>query len=245
MGKQLQKADAANGFMIAAQDDGPRELMRETFEQLGVDQFQLSRIKVPSAGVTQFSVPTLEGEDMVPTLEVILVSVKGNEKAWWREEFSGGGAPPDCSSHDGRTGIGVNSLDPDAGEGRFSCADCAWNQFGSARSGSAGKDCRDLAFLYFFRQTTAMPNLMVVPATSLKPLREYMMRLIENGKALSKVVTTLSVEKAQSKGGITYSQLALAYRRDLDEEEAERVSGIAATLKEVSKTAAVDLSAEI
>ena len=98
-----------------------------------------------------------------------------------------------------------------------------------------------MAFLYFFRQTAAMPNLMVVPATSLKPVREYMMRLIENGKSLSKVVTTFSLEKAQSKGGITYSQLSLSYARDLDEEEAERVAGIAATLKEVSKTAAVDL----
>ena len=232
MGKDLIKTDASDGFMIASQDDGPRELMKDTFEQLGIDKYQLTRISIPTAGMTQFQIPTLEGDEMTPDLAVIMVAVKGNEKAWWREEFSGGGSPPDCSSHDGQFGIGTNSLDPEAETGKWACADCNWNQFESSRSGSKGKDCRDMAFL----------DLMIVPATSLKSVREYMTRLISNGKTLASVVTKFTLVKAQSQSGITYSQLALSYVRDLTAEESGRVAGVASTLKEVSRTAPVDVS---
>ena len=242
MGKDLIKTDASDGFMIAGEDGKPRELMKDTFEQLGIDKYQLPRISIPTAGMTQFQIPTLEGEEMAPELMVIMVAIKGNEKAWWREEFSGGGAPPDCSSHDGQFGIGTNSLDPEAESGKWPCADCTWNQFESSRSGSKGKDCRDMAFLYFFREKSILPDLMIVPATSLKSVREYMTRLISNGKALAGVVTRFTLTKAQSQGGITYSQLALGYVRDLSEEESERISGVANAIKEVSRTAAIDVS---
>ena len=75
--------------------------------------------------------------------------------------------------------------------------------------------------LFFFREGSRMPTVMNVPATSLKALQAYVLRLIDHGKRMEGVVTRISLKKAQSASGIGYSQLEIGYQRDLSEADAD------------------------
>lgn len=201
------------------------EVMLGAFDQLGVSNFQLKRLKIPAGGMTIFEVEELEGTKHHEHLDVIVVAIKGNQKSWWSVpvDEGGQGVPPSCSSTDGRTAFGVNTLEPDAEPGEHLCAKCAWNAFGSSRSGGQGKDCKDFSLLFAFREGSRLPSLLIVPATSLKVVQSYVMDIIDAGKRLETSVTRLGLDKAVSGGGITYTVLTLKWQRELHPEAAEKM----------------------
>ena len=209
-------------------DPEAKDVMLGAFDQLGLSNFQLNRLKIPAGGMTAWEVEALEGTRVEQNLDVVLLAMKGKQKSWWSQpiEEAGGGAPPSCSSQDARTGFGINTLEPDAQPGEHSCHECAWNQFGSARNGGNGKDCSDFAFLFFFTQGSRIPSLLMVPATSLKSLQSYVLKLIDAGKRMEGCVTRMSLKKAQSQAGITYSMLDLSWQADLDEEAGESMKTV-------------------
>ena len=51
----------SDSFAISAAPEGA-VMLREAFEQLGIESFQLSRISLPAGGATAWTVPTLEGD---------------------------------------------------------------------------------------------------------------------------------------------------------------------------------------
>lgn len=218
-----------SGFAIVDSPDA-KDVMISAFDQLGISNFQLSRLKVPAGGVTAWEIESLEGTRVEQNLDVIILAVRGRQKAWWATsmEDGGGGTPPTCSSTDGTNGVGVNTLDPEASAGTHSCAECAWNRFGSARNGGNGKDCKDHSLLFCFQQGSRIPSMLIVPATSLKALQGYVLKLIDAGKRMETVVTRLGLKKTQSQSGITYSTLDMSWTEDIDEEGA-------ATMVDVSK----------
>lgn len=211
-----------------------REVMLGAFDQLGVSNFQLNRLKIPAGGMTIFEVEELEGVNHHEHLDVLVVAVKGSQKSWWSVPVDDGGqgVPPDCASTDGHTGFGVNTLEEGAEPGEHACVKCAWNAFGSSRSGGRGKDCKDFSLLFAFRQGSRLPSLLIVPATSLKPLQKYAMSLIDAGKRMETCITRLGLEKAVSASGITYSVLSLSYQGSLDGDEAEKMVAISKDFKQ-------------
>jgi hypothetical protein len=206
-----------------------KEIMLGAFDQMGLSHHQLNRIRVPAGGMTAWEVETLKGTTVEPYLDVVILAVKGNQKTWWATpiEEAGGGAPPSCVSKDGRTGFGVNTLEGDATPSEHSCAECAWNQYGSSRGGGNGKDCSDHALLFFFPKGSRIPSLLMVPATSLKPLQKYVLQLIDSGKRQEGCVTRLGLTKASSQGGITYSQLSLSWVADLEDKATATMTSVA------------------
>lgn len=216
------------GFSIV-DDPNASEVMVAAFDQLGLSDFQLSRIKIPAGGMTAWEIDGLEGSRVEKHLDVILLAMKGKQKSWWATplESAGGGAPPSCSSTDGMTGYGVNTLDIDAEPGQHRCNECAWNQFGSARNGGKGKDCSDFALLYFFTEGSRLPSLLTVPATSLRSLQNYVLRLIDAGKRMEGCVTRLSLKKTQSASGVGFSMLDLSWQKDLSEADSASMAKLA------------------
>lgn len=220
------------GFSIV-DDPQAQEVMVGAFDQLGLSDFQLSRLKIPSGGMTAWEVESLEGTTVEKHLDVILVAMKGKQKSWWARplEEAGGGAPPSCSSTDGINGFGINVLAADADPEHHKCNECAWNQFGSARNGGKGKDCSDFALLYFFTKGSRLPSLLSVPATSLKSLQGYILKLIDAGKRMETCVTRLSLKKVQSASGVGFSQLDLAWQADLSDDDQAAMSGLAESFR--------------
>lgn len=221
------------GFSIVDAPDA-HEVMLGAFDQLGLSNFQLNRIKIPAGGMTAWELDSLEGPSVHQHLDCIILTVKGKQKAWWATtmEEGGGGSPPSCRSEDARTGIGVNTLDGDENPGRHSCVECPWNQFGSARNGGNGKDCSDFSLLFVFLEGSRLPTLLTVPATSLRALQNYIIKLIDANKRAEGVVTRLGLKKAQSQNGITYSVLDLSWQRDLDGEGTDRMQKISQEFRE-------------
>lgn len=216
-----------SGFAIV-DDSEAKDVMITAFDQLGISNYQLNRLKIPAGGGSAWEIESLEGTRVEQTLDVIILAVKGKQKSWWPipVDEGGGGTPPSCASTDGRKGYGNNTLE--GGEDAVrDCATCAWNQFGSSRGAGNGKDCKDFSLLFCFLEGSRIPSLLTVPATSLKNLQGYILKLIDAGKRMETVVTSMSIAKAQSGAGITYSTLDLAWKADLDEEAAKGMTGVA------------------
>ena len=221
------------GFAIV-DDPNAVEVCTQAFSEIGISNFELSRLKIPAGGSTAFLVPTLEGEVPAQKVRAIIVAMKGNEKVWWAATMDSGaaGTPPDCVSHDGVHGYGINTLEEGVTEAtRNKCSECEWNRFGSNRAGGRGKDCKDTALLFFFQENSRIPTLLTVPATSLPALKQYALKLIDAGKKMEAVYTEIGLEKVMGGGGGSYSRLTLAYAGDLPEAAQAAMSKMGADIK--------------
>lgn len=181
--------------------------------------FDLDVIKVPSGqGAALWSIPTLSGEDdTVRTLEGIVI-VQRSIRSYWSAsmEDSGGGSPPDCTSQDGVVGRG----DP-GGE----CVDCPMAQFGSALKGS-GQACKANTLLFLLQPDSLVPMVVKAPPTSLKPLKSFMYRLMNERIPMFGAVLSFGLQKMKGSGTPDYYQIVPSLVRRLDETEATQVKAL-------------------
>jgi len=232
----LAVVDRAN-FPVLANSDAPVAL-RRAIEEYGADFGSLTRIRLPSGGMLAWEIPSPVGEaDVVKEFTGVIAHVKMNEKAWWRTPMGEGqgGSPPDCTSRDGISGFGVNSLNEDAEASEHECMKCQWNQFGSSRGPSSeGKDCSDMAQVWVFRAGSRLPSVLIAPATSLKGLTRYCIGLVDIGQEAWRVMTRFGLEPAVSRNGTKYAKLKLTVARPLDESEVESMAKVADVVRELS-----------
>ena len=169
-------------------------------ENMGNDKIterDLDRITVPLGGVLNWTVPTLEGEDSTKEIEGIIV-YQTSPRAYWTTGMEvGGNTPPDCSSRDGVIGYGTPG---------GVCEICPLNQWGSVEGG-AGKACKERRMLFILRPNALLPIVIQAPTTSLQTIRKYLWRLTSESLPYWEVITKLSLEKAQSSTGITFSRI--------------------------------------
>lgn len=164
----------------------------------------LDRIGIPPGGSTTWQIPTLEGEVETKTLDGIIVAWQASRTYWEtpldeREEVT----PPDCSSPDGKWGIGryePGSTGNPSGE----CSSCPMNQWGSAGDGGRGKACREGRQLYMIRPNAVLPLVVGLPVTSIPNLRKYFMRLAGESVPYYGVVSSLALERVE-RGGYRWS----------------------------------------
>lgn len=215
-----------SAFAIVRADTSIAEQVRD----VGLTQFQLTRLKMPSGGGTSWEVPTLGGVEAAQEIEVVIAVVRSNIRQFYLVSFeeSEGGAPPDCSSNDNETGFGVRD---ESGEEPSvqTCSDCPHAQWDSAKKGG-GQACSEKKAILFFTLDSMLPMLLMVPPTSLKPVRLFAQELMTFGREYFAVVTRMTLEKV--KGPPDYSVLQLAHVRDLSKEEIERMRAVSADLKQ-------------
>jgi hypothetical protein len=190
----------------------------------GANVFDLDRVKIPAGGGTMWSIPSIEGGDENrDELTGIVVGFRDG-RLYWMDSFddTGGGTPPDCSSQDGLVGIGKRYENEEPG--RWECATCPMAQFGSAKDGSgAGQACRQIRLIFMVQPGTMLPVVLAMPPTSLKPCRQYMLRLVSHGVPYYGVVTGVGLEKTKSGGGIAYSQATFRVVQKLGAGEVEKI----------------------
>ena len=212
-----------------------KEVLAVVRENLGNDRIterDLDRVTMPLGGGLSWTVPTLEGEESIKSLEGIIVHWT-TPRAYWRlgVDEVGGSAPPDCFSSDGEYGTGDPGGD---------CFSCPMNQWGSAEKGH-GKACKEKRMLFLLRPNSVLPVVVQAPSTSLQPLKKYLYRLSEHVTPYWLVVTRLGLEKAQSGGGITYSRIVPTVGRIVPEEQRGRLQAYVDTIKPlVSQRVIVD-----
>lgn len=202
----------AGRFLPAALSTGVdmtvAEILRENLGGDPISAADLERVKVPAGGALYWTVSSPENPGGAPAqvFRGIIVHHRIARTFWRNPLGEGGGAstPPDCFSDDGLVGIG----DPGG-----PCGDpnaevcCPYNAWNSDPKGGRGKACKTARLLFVVSPDSFLPRVLVVPPTSLKPVKAYMTRLSSVGKIFWGVVTEFRLEKAKNSTGIEFGRI--------------------------------------
>jgi hypothetical protein len=188
----------------------------------------LERIKIPAGGGTAWAIQGLDGEEMLKELAGIIVAWR-DTRAYWSVpmEQSDGNMPPDCYSLDARTGTGKPG---------GNCHKCPLAQFGSDADGP-GQACKLVRQLFLIREENLLPEIVNLPPSSIKPARQYFLRLASKGVPCYSVITKIALEKTKNAQGIVYSRATFASGGRLSADQARRAKEYAAMIEPFLKAA--------
>jgi len=184
------------------------QLKQDNLEGI-IPEFEV--IKVPTGGQLAWAIPN---ETDKPTYEDEVAGVVLDHyptRVYWEGSFEGGGALPDCSSLDGKTGKG----NPGG-----SCFGCPMSQYDQ----DTGRvPCKEVRRVYLLTKESILPFLIPLPPTSgaarKSPWTSYVTKLFGRGRSVESVVTKLTLFEDKSKDGIKYSRVLPFMIRELTDEE--------------------------
>lgn len=227
---EIVKADKFNLMTISGD---LAEAVAEEMDGLGALTFD--RVKIPSGGGISFELPG-EDEDN-PESSPSLVGVILDHypvNAYWRDKYSGGSNPPDCSSFDGKRGA-----DRETGEIR-SCDTCPYNQFGSD---GRGKACKNLHRVVILREGNPVPIILALPPTSIKSMRDYIgKKILLKGLRCYQAITRITLRKETNADGITYSRAVFTFQDALSPEQTAQVESMRTMTRAVRQLIDIDES---
>lgn len=219
-------------FELIPMSDDLKDIIAEEMDGLGAVPFDI--IKIPSGGGLSFEVPG-ENED-TPTVATELVGIIVDHhpvNALWMNEYDGSNNQPDCSSFDGKTAVDSN------GETK-SCANCPYNQFGTARNGGKGKACKNMHRIYILLGGQAIPTLLVLPPSSIAAWRNYIgKKIVVKGKRPYMVLTKVTLKKEKNEDGIAYSQAVFTKVADLTPVECAELKPMVDGFKAMTRSVAM------
>jgi hypothetical protein len=225
--------------MLAIEPATLRETVRENIGTDGLDSFDLERITIPTGGELAWRIPGVTQDKYAESFHAIILGW-ADGRVYWKTGFdeAGGGSPPDCYSDDLRVGHG----DPGG-----ACPECPYAQWGSKGdgdgNGNGGQACRHIRRLFVVRPENRLPMTLILPPTSLKPAKQYMVKLTSAGHRHFDVVTQFSLEADKSQTGIKYSKAILRATDFLTPEQAERFAELKRELMPyLAQTSAADLT---
>jgi len=205
----------------------------------------LQKLVVPSgAGGAAFVIESLDGERFEKTLDVVVAYESPIERSFYATGIDeGDGGPPHCSSADGRVGHGCRDIDAihasasndDLPVTEQDCASCAFSKFGSDLGGGKGQACKQRVRLVIFNGDALLPMVLQIPAATLKPFKQYKMKLVNGRKRLSRSVTRLSL--AKQSGSPDYYTVEFSFVRDLTEDETGRLAELSGILADAAQRA--------
>ena len=190
-------------------------------------------IHVPVGGSTTFEIPDLSEAGSTPAkyLDGIIVAWN-DDRRLYKEAYAPGGdkGPPDCVCPDILAGIGYGDPGGD-------CATCPFNQWGTARAPDGGqgkgKACREKRHLLLNREGMAVPIMIDVPPTSLKPIRTYFWGLTGQQCPHYGVVTRISLVPGDPSATMKFSLL-----QKIGRDEVEKMAGYVEAAKQMLKDSA-------
>jgi hypothetical protein len=238
----------------AAMRQDPQSLLATIQSNIGgqkLSEFDLDRVTIPAGGGKAWTVPTLEGDEVTPTLQGVIVFWK-DTRAWWDKSFEeqGGGAPPDCSSADAERATvnedGVHPGAPSDENGLLICEACPKSQFGSdPRPGSKAQHCKLVRQLFLLTPDDLLPIVVSLPPTSVGTAGKYFLRLSRAGVPYYSVVTQIELSQEQSGGGIKYSRANFSLVERLDAESAANIERYAEALRPAFARSQVGSATEV
>lgn len=162
----------------------------------------LTQVTIPAGGSTTFDIANPLGDDTAEKeIEGVLV-FWNDRRAYWSKDLDDadddeGGMVPDCSSADGKTGVGSPGGD---------CSTCIFAAFGSARDGGNAQACKSQRLFFLLRPNGIMPLVIRAAPTSIQPSKKYLFGLAAEMVPYWAITTKITLE-AQKNGAIKYSTL--------------------------------------
>jgi len=212
------------GFLALAQEAGKRgfaETIKANAGPGGITPADLQRVKIPSAGGRAWDL----GEDEVAQEFEGVILHHRDIRAFWKDKAVGEHRPPDCYSPDAEVGLCTDAaLSAKLGIGG-DCSKCPMSQWGTAmdEKGNAtkGQACALRKMMLILRPGSYLPVVLSVPPSSLKSVRQYMLRLANKGTIYNGVTTVFALSSDKSANGITYSQVTPKRGRELTPAEVQ------------------------
>ena len=211
---------------LPALNDDLAEVIAEEMDGLSIE---FDRVKIPSGGGLAFEVPGDDPDEPDMKKEIVGVIVDQHAvNAYWAVKYSGQNNPPDCSSMDGKEGVTSDGV-------KKPCNSCPYNEWGSDEDGKS-KACKNMRRVYILPEGEMFPLLLTLPPTSLKNFSNYLAkRVIAKGRRSYNVLTKVSLKKAVSSGGITYSQASFSLAGVLSEEDAKKMEEYSRGIKVITR----------
>ena len=141
--------------------------------------------------------------------------------AFYSQKYTGESVPPDCSSIDGVTGVGIPGGD---------CESCQYNQYSSGEGKS--KACKNKRYLYIIREGEIFPIILLLPASSLANFIKYTKQQLSKRRRLNQVVTKVTLKRATSSTGMLYAQAVFTFVRVREQNERQAISEMTDNVKE-------------
>jgi len=198
VGKLPQIKDISPYPILGPTADEVRTVLAQNLGEQGLGEFDLTRVRVPTGGAVAWTIETLTGAETRPALSGIIVHWR-RARAYWEKklgEGGGGSNPPGCRSADGILGIGKPG---------GHCEKCPLAQFGSMEGNRQA--CKEMLLLFVVPEASVLPYVVVVPPMSIRPVRQYLLQLAGGMTPFYGAVTTLGLDRAANRGGITYSRI--------------------------------------
>lgn len=181
-----------------------KEILETNFEGVNKDEIDLPRMKMLHGGALCFELPPdLDGETkQVKEIDAVIL-YKQRVRGWWKDDYSGGGQPPECSSSDGITGYNTEE------EEVLECKHCPLSKYGSASKGR-GQACKDMRRLLVRLGDDIVPSILTIPPTSVKVVDNFMVRLVSKGIKYTDIRVKLSLVSEKNKEGTPFSKLVIS-----------------------------------
>lgn len=233
--KNTQLATIENNTGYLAETVNLAELFSEELDGL---RPSFEKIKIPAGGGLAYEVPGDDPASPDSAKEFSAVILYHHPiNSYYKEKFTGGNNPPDCSSLDGKLGVVSET-----GECR-DCKTCPYAKFGSGENG--GMACKQKRRMYLLREGEMLPIIMTLPTGSLAEFTKYVTRLVTKGMKANHVVTKFTLKRAQNSTGINYSQVICAVDRPLSPEEKRNIAAMTEQVKLIAgKVSVVETETE-
>jgi len=190
-----------------------KELLSRFELNLGrsVEARDLQRIKIPAGTSNHFTVPTLADQDGEAKKEIVGIPI------FWKQAralFAGNyGEPnaspiPICTSIDGKQGIGK--------PGR-ACNDCTFAEFIDGEKPA----CKLMIEVYLLTPETLLPQVLVLPPTSIKRWYTYLRNIGQYGALAHGSLVKFTLEKQKNSEGIEYNEAVAEFAGWLTDEQEE------------------------
>ncbi len=187
-----------------------QEIFDVNLQGENLSQGDLERIVMPSGKTRAWTIPGIEGDEHLENFTGIIVAWK-KARAYWKDKYSGAGEPPDCRSDDGQIGQGTPG---------GLCRDCPLSMWQDDEQPL----CTDQRILFILFPDNILPYMMVVPPTSIVPLRRYLLGLFNRRVKHYGVKTKFFLNPATNPNGMDYSKIGLEIEDTLTPEETMKLA---------------------
>ncbi len=164
-----------------------QELLDANFNGKMPPPHKLDRINVPAGGGLSWEIPN--AGDSISTRELTgIILHRQLTRLYFPNPYGGGKKEaPTCKSEDGIIGVGTPG---------GTCGDCPLGQF----TGDKRPACQEKELVYLLLPERLLPAVLVLPATSLKGIRDYSMSLLQVAKPLYGVETKFTLTRREVGG---------------------------------------------
>lgn len=238
MSNELTRSTPAPQALTVSEQEANavREAFAVNIASGSITEFDLPRIK-PVKGEALWKIPTLEGHETAQSIEGVIVFARDTRAYYPGKEIKN--QPPDCSSLDGITGVakaGVNLGGP--------CAKCPQAQWDSAADGSGAQGCKQSKQLFMLRGTSMFLEVVSLPPTSLKAVRQFFLKLVTQGIQYHQCIIRIDLVETKNAQQQVYGKADMKFVRRLSADEAARAADFRALAESIAARVDVTAAAE-